>query len=113
VSRNVYSDQLAASPTDGPVDVGWFVPAGVVWVVRDMTYFPNAQLFGGTIARWTVLAGGIFGPVIWSVLQGCIVEKNTYHWTGHCVLPSGTDLFLIKGDVSDSFTASGYVLTLP
>ena len=82
------------------------VPAGVLWIVRDVDVYCNAPLGG---ARFTFM--GELGQAIWTAVWAPNTT-SAQQWRGRQVFETGT-LFSVKADEPTDVTVSGYVLTLP
>jgi hypothetical protein len=111
VMASVYSSQLYAANLSAGADVSIGVPAGLIWVVRDI----YAVIAGGADSggRLTILAAGIsFYTISWP--KG--IERQV-HQEGRLVMVEAQSLqIIVEGFDSEpqaSVNIMGYVLTAP
>lgn len=106
----VYSKSLNAGTLVAPFSQSVPVPAGFVWVVRDISgTIDNA---GAAIASVQFLSIG--GPDVGRFFAPPRIVKP-FHWTGHLVVETFHELvaFSDASDCNIYFNLSGYQLTLP
>lgn len=103
---NVYSTQFlaVAGASSGRVYV---VPAGEVWVLRDITMFQGSQAVT-PIARVLGPAGACL-----YYAAGTLLASTAYHEECRVVLEPGDSLSLEVDDGDCDCVLSGYVLSLP
>lgn len=107
---NVYSIRLWASGFASGIITGPTVPAGFVWVVRNVTIrtgSPPYQL-NGLVEFYTTSNLPICG---WS--QKELEGASWYTWDGHQVLEPGEQLKVQANGAGAAWMMSGYQLTLP
>lgn len=107
----VYSALLAewvAPPGGGATS--FFVPAGTLWVVRDLVAYlgPQVAVYNG--GGFTITDG--FGAVVWAVTGQYVMRNWTYSLESRQVINPEDELHLQAKD-EWSFRISGYALTLP
>ena len=114
MAREVYSKRFLAGTVDElSPDTAGPVPAGYVWVVRDMTAyaygFGDASYPGFTFS----LEIESFEPVmIWGAPLAYLGRQ--YSWQGRVVMNAGDSLTVAgAGSTYWDVTISGYQLTLP
>lgn len=102
---DVYSTSIAqVQGLNGSIDV--LVPAGSVFVVRDMWAYWNSatELFA------KLYAIGDYGQTFWFALWTAIDANPIAYWQGRTVLNTRLTL---RTDNPVDVTVSGYVLSLP
>lgn len=110
---NVYSTRLWAASFGSGFPVSSAVPAGYVWVARDITItagsaFPTVlngmELFVGAATSWP----------IWNLAPPELHAGYSHHRTGWWVLNAG-DTFQVNSHDSTGYSIviSGHQLTLP
>jgi hypothetical protein len=113
VTRNVYSAELYSDELFTPgSSVSDEVPAGFVWVVRDISvYLIQPDLTGAppNFAWWR----DSFVNCFWSVDGAYTQTPRTYHWEGRKVLTEGQFLTFATSAGESDVCACGYILTLP
>jgi len=85
------------------------VPAGEVWVVRDVTLL---QFAGSAGAASNVYVGDAL--TLWFIAAHLdpTVADAYYHWEGRQVIAPGSAIRVLTGE-STQVRISGYILTLP
>jgi len=108
----VYSAQLCVNAVaGGGTTFLATVPAGTVWVLRDMR--ASYSVTGlDPLAGFEVLLNAAIR--LWTVGPLGVKPVYTYPWEGRTVLDPGDELSLYSGDSALwSIVVSGYALTLP
>lgn len=101
----LYSTRFASiSSLNGVRSLG-VVPAGFIWIVRDIAFFLEA--IGGPYG--TFISDGTGGIVFYQAISS---SAPYAHWEGRQVFPAGDELFATTNAAS-AVMVSGYVLTAP
>jgi len=101
----VYSKRFIAA-SGITAEVSETVPAGVIWILRDVDIYCNAPLGGSRF----FLEGSIH-QTLWSAVTNPN-SINAVGWRGRQVLVSG-ESFYVRADTPTDVTISGYELSLP
>jgi hypothetical protein len=114
VARAVYSHRfLYGTINEISTEGAGPVPAGYVWVIRDLTAY--AYGFGDGAYPgflWTLAPAGGGSIMVWGTPLALIGRQ--YTWNGRVVLYEGDQLLVAgAGETYWDVTASGYTLTLP
>lgn len=105
MARALYSTRFAAL-VNQTSDVALEVPAGYVWIIRDL------DVVEVTFAGDHVFAfRGSAGQDIWLVQSGTTVASSVFQWRGRQVLEPGDELVLHVESGEWDVTVSGYVLS--
>lgn len=110
MARVVYSQRFFAGAAASPVGpVGPVVPAGFVWVVRDV----DAVVRSSGTAQMELL-GQVAGQilVLWSYPQSPVPDNN-FTWRGRQVFAEGERVGINVLSGNWDVGISGYQLTLP
>ena len=100
----LYSTQLYSNGSLNGVDTLSPVPAGYIWIVRQVTFFAATVSPAGCFAN--INGGGM-------IFYGEVTASAPYiDWSGRHVLEAGDELS-ITTNVSTLVLVSGYVLTAP
>lgn len=110
MTRDVYSVRLAAggglTPATGPI--GPIVPAGVVWVVRDVDVVESSGLRPAGFEMYNQELGLLF-----FVLMTTSTPSANFSWRGRQVYAEGEQIRIQATQGTWDFAISGYQLTLP
>lgn len=85
------------------------VPAGYLWVVRDVVAWDEGPPH--LSVGWTLYTGG--GSFICGVDPSRGRARTAYHWEGRQVVETGDTLNLNTTSATMTARVTGYVLTLP
>lgn len=111
---NVYSSLLWRAndlgPTLGEPDYSPVVPAGFIWVVRDILAW-NRNFAGWDLQGFVL--GDTQGGILWSLWLPDVTAARTYHQEMRQVLNPGDHISLNTADTGWYFRISGYQLSLP
>ena len=110
MTRVVYSQRLFAvqALTSTPGIVGPVVPAGVIWVLRDLDIVVEAGTSGNNMAVLNQVGGLL---VFLSV--GTATPGPNYAWRGRQIYAQGEQIGFHVFSGTWDIAASGYQLTLP
>jgi len=100
----VYSTSFFAGQNETAFDL--VVPAGVVWIIRDIDAFFGGGV-SGAAANWLNPTGGTFAYFPFVGL-----ESSAFEWRGRQCFQPGEHFAFVSGEGVDVMV-SGYVLTLP
>jgi hypothetical protein len=110
VARDVYSIRILATggliPSSGVI--GPVVPAGVVWVVRDI----DAAAAGSTSPSQLLVIAQTLG-ILWNVQLPANVNGGYEGWRGRQIYAEGEQVGVQSLAGQWSVAISGYQLTLP
>lgn len=104
-SRQFYADQITAGGT-APLAT---VPAGVVWVLRDITLGNLETTDTGAVSITVVAAGAPASVARWATIP----DSAAVYWTGRQVLNAGDLLRVYNNSGLMSVLISGYELSAP
>lgn len=110
MAQPVYSLRIFATGglTPGAGVVGPIVPAGFVYVLRDIDMFEETAA-GSTILTVRNQTGG----VLIQVQAGTTISSRNWEWRGRQVYNEGEQVAFLAVVGQWSVAASGYQLTLP
>jgi hypothetical protein len=110
MAQPVYSLRLFAHGgiTPGGGTIGPVVPAGVVWVVRDIDAFNHTSVAGDSLFVFNQVTGVL---VAFSLASS--TAPLNYPWRGRQVYAEGEQIGLRSFQGTWSAAISGYQLTLP
>jgi hypothetical protein len=100
---------VVEAPLDFP-SIGPQVPAGFVWVVRDVRMI-NVTLGEAILNAVTLLIDN--GATIYQTPNGCTIGQQMYGWQGRAIVQPGEQLQLFLPDPGWTVAVDGYQLTLP
>lgn len=110
----LYSAQLYAGLNEG---TGTYnstsVPAGYIWVVRDIVVLAplRSVVLPQFAFSFDMQDGG--GLPLFSIPDWEAVAGHSYHWGGHQVLLTGSNLRAVVRGPGWSWRVSGFTLTTP
>lgn len=110
MARAVYSTLFYGGVISSSTGTAGPVPAGVVWVVRDVCMV-NYGLWPEPLVGAGVLDQHNY-PVLW-VGAPHAIPQTMFHWDGRQVFEPGDTIRAVAEDAAWAFRVSGYVLTLP
>jgi len=84
----------------------YVVPAGFIWIIRDVELY-NGNLLDGVTASVTTTDEITVVSASWLGATGC------YQWTGRVVLDQEDDFFQLHANFAVDFYVSGYELVAP
>lgn len=113
MAQQVYSVRLwiSNSSLGGTVFTGPQVPAGFVWVVRDVRMLNTATSANSLASPMLVTAGGnanIAASPTYSSVPGVL-----YQWQGRAVVQAAEFLFVHTSSSNWQWAVDGYQLSLP
>lgn len=113
MAQNVYSVRLWSMNTasGGPTFTGPQVPAGFVWVVRDVRMVV-ANVPANNIAAAITLSSGGTLYIASSPAYGS-VPGILYEWHGRAIVNTGENLVAHTSSPNWDMTVDGYQLSLP
>lgn len=107
----LYSEKLWSEPTmPGGAYTSPVVPAGFVWIVREVEVFGQGDLNWRT-AGFTLTS--IDGAPIFAISYPFAEIDRFYHLTTRQVLDAGDQLVMVTGEYGWSWRISGYALSTP
>lgn len=106
----VYSLRIAAfgSLTAGTGVVGPIVPAGLIYVVRDIDAYEHTGVTDSNLFLKNAIGGFLTGFIIDSAHP-----TNLFSWRGRQVYSEGEQVAILVGSGTWDIQVSGYQLTLP
>lgn len=110
MARDVYSLRIFAhaSLTSGAGTVGPTVPAGLVYVVRDIDVVRSTTGASEQLDFFNPLGG-----VLWNVVPGVLDAGANGHWRGRQIFSEGEQVGVRAFSGTWAVMVSGYQLTLP
>lgn len=110
MARPVYSLRIFASAglVPGAGTVGPVVPAGLIYVLRDIDAFCDTAASGDNMVVFSQVGG-----ILWDLLIPTTPEGAGFQWRGRQVYAEGEQIGFRSFQGTWSVAASGYQLTLP
>lgn len=110
MAGTVYSLRIFASGglSPGAGTVGPVVPAGLVYILRDIDAFCSTAASGDNFVVFSQVGG-----VLWDLLLPTTPEGTGFQWRGRQVYAAGEQVGFRSFQGTWAVAASGYQLTLP